>query len=117
MFRNKIRFYGEDLLARRPTPMEGRPLSAVRECLFNIFPATLLIGGRSSFLNLRTRHAVVIQTLLSRKKLKADWSQGMLLFFGTEYFVFQFAIFSCFVWVWNLVAHIEGGTKVEVIWE
>jgi hypothetical protein len=52
-------FYGE-LLAPRPTPkLEDHPLSAVRDCLFNIFTATLHIGGRSSIRNLRTRHAVM----------------------------------------------------------
>jgi hypothetical protein len=50
MFRNNIRFYGEELLAPRPTPKEDHPLSAVRDCLFKIFPATLLIGVRSSLL-------------------------------------------------------------------
>jgi hypothetical protein len=35
-------FYGEGLLARRPTPkLEDYPLSAVPDCLFNIFAATL----------------------------------------------------------------------------
>jgi hypothetical protein len=34
MLRNKIHFYGEELLARRPTPkLEDHPLSAVRDCL------------------------------------------------------------------------------------
>jgi hypothetical protein len=43
-FRNKIIFYGEELLAPRPTPkLKDHPLSAVRECLFNIFAATLHI--------------------------------------------------------------------------
>ena len=50
--------------------------------------------------------------------------------YGAEYFVFQFAIQKyidqgtqncsfacCFVWVWNLVAHIEGGTYAEGVWE
>jgi hypothetical protein len=42
-FRNKFIFYSE-LLAQRPTPkLEGHPLSAVRDCLFNIFAATLHI--------------------------------------------------------------------------
>ena len=51
-----IRFYGEELLAPRPTPkLEDHPLSAVRDCLFNIFAATLHIGGRSSIRNLRTQ--------------------------------------------------------------
>jgi hypothetical protein len=42
VFRNKLIFYGEELLAPRPTPMlEDHPLLAVRDCLFNIFAATL----------------------------------------------------------------------------
>ena len=62
-----IRFYGEELLAPRPTPkLEDHHLSAVRDCLFNIFAATLRIGGRSFIRNLRTRHAVVTGTHLSR---------------------------------------------------
>jgi len=55
------------LLAPHPTPkLEDRPLSAVRDCLFNIFAATLHIGGPSSISNLRTRHAVLTGTHLSR---------------------------------------------------
>ena len=50
-FRNLIRFYGEKLLAPRPTPkLEDHSVSAVRDCLYNIFAATLHIGGRSSYL-------------------------------------------------------------------
>jgi len=56
-------FYREVLLAPRPTPkLEDHPLSAVRDCLFNLFAATLLIGGRPSIRNLRTHHAVVTGT-------------------------------------------------------
>ena len=56
-------FHGETLLAPRPTPkLVDHPLSAVRDCLFNLFAATLHIGGRSSIRNLRTRHAVVTET-------------------------------------------------------
>jgi hypothetical protein len=37
-------FYGEELLALRPTPkLEGHPVPAVRDCLFNVFAATLHI--------------------------------------------------------------------------
>jgi hypothetical protein len=44
IFCNKLIFYGEELLAPRPTPkLEDHPLSAVRDCLFNIFTATLHI--------------------------------------------------------------------------
>ena len=42
-------FHGEALLAPRPTPkLEDHPLSAVHDCLFSLFAATLHIGGRSS---------------------------------------------------------------------
>ena len=66
IFRNKIRFHGEELLTPHPTPkLEDHPLSAVHDCLFNIFAATLHIGGCSSICNLRTCHAVVTGTHLS----------------------------------------------------
>jgi len=35
--RNKLAFYGEELLAPRPTPKQDNPFSAVCDCLFNIF--------------------------------------------------------------------------------
>jgi hypothetical protein len=42
MFRNVIIFYAEELLAPLPTQkLEDHPLSAVRDCLFNIFAATI----------------------------------------------------------------------------
>jgi len=56
-----------ELLAPRPTEkMEDHPLSVVRNCLFNIFAATLHIRGRSSIRNLRKNHGVVTGTRLSR---------------------------------------------------
>jgi hypothetical protein len=43
-FRNRLIFYGDELLAPRPTSkLEDHPFSAVRDCLFNIFAATLHI--------------------------------------------------------------------------
>jgi hypothetical protein len=49
-------FYGEELLAPRPTPkLEDHCLSAVHDCLFSIFAATVQIGGCCSIHNLRTR--------------------------------------------------------------
>jgi hypothetical protein len=37
MFRNRFIFYGEGLLAPRPTPkLEDHPLSSVHGCLFNV---------------------------------------------------------------------------------
>jgi hypothetical protein len=39
---SQLVFYGEELLAPCPTPkLEGHPMSALRDCLFNIFAATL----------------------------------------------------------------------------
>jgi hypothetical protein len=44
LFPNMLIFYGEELLAPRPThKLEDHPLSAVRDCLFNVFAATLHI--------------------------------------------------------------------------
>ena len=68
-FRNFKCFYREELLAPRSAPkLEDHPVSAVRDCLFNIFAAILHIGDRSSIRNLRTRHAVMTGTHLSRNK-------------------------------------------------
>jgi hypothetical protein len=67
IFCNKICFYDEELLASRPTPkLENHPLSAVPNCLFNIFAATFHITGHSSICNQRMCHAVVTGTHLSR---------------------------------------------------
>jgi len=58
LFRKKARFYGEELLVPRPTTkLEDNPLTAVRDCLFNISAGTVQTGDRSSNRNLRTRHA------------------------------------------------------------
>ena len=70
IFRNTICFFTEELLAPRPTPkLEKHPMSAVHYCLFNIFAATVHIGGRFSIRNLRMSHVVVRETRLS-------WTQG-----------------------------------------
>jgi len=65
MVPNMTRFHVE-LLGPRPTPkLEDHSLSAVRDCLSNIFADTLHTGGRSYIRNLRTRHSVVTGTHLS----------------------------------------------------
>lgn len=41
-FRNNLIFYGEEFLAPNPTPnLEDHPFSVIRDCLDNIFSATL----------------------------------------------------------------------------
>ena len=66
MFHNKKHLYGEELLAPRPTlKLEDHHLSTVRDCLFNIFAATLHVGGHSSNCNLSTCHGAVTGTHLS----------------------------------------------------
>ena len=58
-------FYGEDLLVPRPTSkLEDHTLSAVRDCFFDIFAATHVIGGRSSRRDLRMHVAMVTGTHL-----------------------------------------------------
>jgi hypothetical protein len=78
-FRDMIRFYGEELLAPRPTPkLEDHTSSALGDCLFSIFAVTLHIRGRSSICNLRTGHAVVTETHLSRV-VRIVWNRNVLL--------------------------------------
>jgi hypothetical protein len=75
-FRNNACFYGDELLAPRPTPkLEDHPLSALHDCLFNIFAATLSIGGCSSIRHPRTSHAVVTVTHLPRVRKVLDPNQ------------------------------------------
>ena len=88
MLRNMLRFYCAKLLARRPTPkLENHPLSAVRERLFSTFAATLHIGVRSSTRNLRTRHAAVTGTHLSRR-MKCLLHKFKIVHFPSKYIVF-----------------------------
>jgi len=61
MIRNII-YYAEEYLAPCPTKLEYHPLSAVHDCILNIFAATLHVGGLSVIRNLRTRHTVVTKT-------------------------------------------------------
>ena len=56
----------------QPPKLEDHPLSTVRDNIFNTFAATLHIGGRSSIRNLRTPHAEVTGTLLSRIDILAQ---------------------------------------------
>jgi hypothetical protein len=63
MFRKTVIFYGEELLAPRPTPNWRTTLcrlSATAYSMDSQLPS--ISGGRSSILNLRTRHAMVTAT-------------------------------------------------------
>jgi len=65
VFLNKV-FYREGLLAPRPTPkLEDHRSSAVRDCLFNSFTATLLIGDRFSI-----RNKILIEFGIPRKHVR-----------------------------------------------
>ena len=60
LFHKKARIYGEELFAPRPTlKLEDYTLSAICDCLFNIFAATLLIRDLSSIRNPRAQITVV----------------------------------------------------------
>ena len=98
-----MRFYGEDLLAPRPTPkLEDHPLSAVRDCLFNIFAATLHIGGRSSIPNMRTLHVMVKGTHLSRIYIyidllhieQASFNQHITTINDTYIYIYIYIVYS-----------------------
>jgi hypothetical protein len=56
-------------------------LSAVRDCLFHIFAASLHIGGRSSIPDLRTRHAVVT----GETELQAEKPESSFVHHKTQY--------------------------------
>jgi len=74
----------EELLAPRPSPkLHGHPLSAVRDCLFNIFATNLHIGGRSSVRTLRTLHAVMTGSRLSWPDLVKMWKKFRTLYMVT----------------------------------
>ena len=67
MFCNKATFYGEEWSTIYPTPkLEDHHLSDVRDCLFNIFTATLYIGGRSFICTLKKCHTMVTDNHLTR---------------------------------------------------
>jgi hypothetical protein len=75
-FRNKLFFNGEELLAPRPTPrLEDHTLSAVRDCLFNIFAATLHSLRPFSHSETSSRHAMVTGTHVGMEWVDAHFEQ------------------------------------------
>jgi hypothetical protein len=75
IFSNNICFYGEELLAPRPTPQAGgQPLAGCPRLLIQYIRSYPPHWGRSSIRNLRTRHAVVTGTHLQR-------AEGLLYLF------------------------------------
>jgi len=61
-------FYGEELLATRPTRLDHL-LSAVCNCLFNMFAAT---HCNQRACNLRTCHAVVIGSNINSQQTRGN---------------------------------------------
>ena len=75
--------------------MEDHPSSAVRGCLFNLFTATLHIGGRSSIRNLRTRHAVVTGTHIhGNSDLEIKFSRNFNSYVYVNINMIMFALLS-----------------------
>jgi len=103
MFRNKASFYGEDLSASHPNPMlKDHPLSAVGDCLNNIFAATLHNGGRTTIRNKRTRHSPVTGTHFSRTFMSThNNSEPLLAVFVSYLYYYQYDLYilnSFFLW-------------------
>jgi len=74
-FRNKASFTARSCQHHfQPLKLEDHSLSAVLDCLFDIFAATLHIGGRSFIRNLRTRHAVKSRLYLRDLLLAQLWT-------------------------------------------
>jgi hypothetical protein len=65
IYYNMIRFYGGEVFTTHRSPKLEYHSSAVCDCLFNIFAATLHIGGRFSIHNLRMHHVLVTGNHLS----------------------------------------------------
>jgi hypothetical protein len=57
MLRKYLSFYVQELLVPRPTPqLEGRPLSAARDCLLNVFAALIPPTNRGQLHAVTTGH-------------------------------------------------------------
>jgi len=67
---HNVRYYGEVLLAPRPTPkLKDHPLSHVRGCLLNVFAATLHIWvGRDRSVGIAVRYGLYGPAIESRWK-------------------------------------------------
>jgi hypothetical protein len=85
MFRTKLLSYGGELLALRPcSRMKGHPLSAVHECLFDIFAATLHIwrlspprrGDRDSHNKVRSSQCERLTCKVWGFHSDEDWIRG-----------------------------------------
>jgi hypothetical protein len=72
--------FSEELLEPHPTlKLEDHRLSAIRECLFNIFAATLRIGVCSFIWNFRRCHTMLTGTILSRSSQHCCFYQKLQL--------------------------------------
>ena len=71
VIRTNLLFYDEELLAPHPTPkLKDHPLSVVRDCLFNIFAATLHIESIPGHWGFFPGHQTVPSALGSTQPLK-----------------------------------------------
>jgi hypothetical protein len=72
-------FYGEELALLTTPMLEYHPSSAVRDCLFNIFAASLHIRGRPSTRNLKTRHIEMTGTHFPLRSLYFVWQISFII--------------------------------------
>jgi len=78
-----------------PRQLEVHPFSAVCDCLFNIFAATLHTGSRSSIRNLRSPHAVVTGTQVSSSARIMHYQTMHLLYSSSKHRVLSNRQYGC----------------------
>jgi hypothetical protein len=88
--------------------LEDHHLSAIRDCLFNIFAVTFYLGGRSSFHNPKARRAVSREFHLSREQTVQH------LYFYVEWTSRSHYIYALLPWRHNrIIGHIAVYTLLS----
>jgi hypothetical protein len=114
-FRNKTSFYTEELLAPLRTPkLEDHPLSALRDCLFNIFAAAPHIGSRSSILNPRTPMPWGQGLIMARESPEFN----IFLYISCVRFEFLAALNFRIIVLWDAISCclVVGCRRLELNW-
>jgi hypothetical protein len=89
---------------------------AVRDCLFNLFAATLHIGGPSAIRNLRMRHAVVKETHLSHGLQKYFFKIHFNIILPLMAMTYKKSLpFRIAILISRGIWHTHYGTKQEIV--